>query len=383
MLGSLLIIAIIAGFALAQYLKGGIVKGFVFLMAAIIGSAVAFAYYEMLAGYVKDYGFIGAKGYPIAFLLLFVLVFAVIREVANKALKSKVSFGGIADKVGGAVIGVLVGYVFAGAIFVTIGLTPYRLDWLYGRFDDNLTNPPQPSRTLLNPDGFLAGLFGTLSNGSLKGANSFTLVHADYLDQIFLNSYLTGDGVFAIAENSAVSMGENGARLAPENLMLASKKEGQATEPVGQESGKTLTLVQLQVNSMGLVPQESEYQPKMSLAQLRVVTKDKQAAGDLTSGSGEVVYPIGYLNAEGQLVKKQLGTALDEKELKSDKMSVAFEIPQNQTPVLMEFRQNIIWEIGKVASANEPPPAQPSPAQQPVSQPNEPAPAESAPAEQQ
>ena len=360
MVGTLLVIGIIAGFALYQYIKGGIITGFIFLVAVIVGIIAAFGYYELLAGYVKDYGFVGPKAYPLAFFIAFIAAFIIIKEVANNLLSPEISFGPTIDKAGGVAIGALVGYLFAGAILVVIGLTPYKTNWLYGRFTDNVSNPPQPSGILLNPDGFVTGLFGAFSNGSLKGTQSFAVVHADYMDQIFLNRHRVSDGVWPIAQNGAVSVTATGVRAAPENLTEASKQEDQPPQPFTPEPGKTLTLVKLQINSNSLTPSdgESEALPKLALGQLRLIVKEKQSAGDITSGSGEAVYPIGYINAAGQLVVKSLDTMLDDKDLKGAS-DFAFYVPSNAVPVLMEFRHNVIEAI-RPAPAAVPPTEQPA-----------------------
>jgi hypothetical protein len=364
MVGTLLVIMIIAGFALHQYIKGGIVSGFVFLVAAIIGASVAFGYYEAAAAYVTDYSFIGAKAYPLAFFLLFILGFVLVREVSNNLLKPKISFGVKVDKACGAAIGALVGYLFSGAILIVVALTPYRTDWLYNRFEDNLSNPPQANTMLLNPDGFLSSLFGTLSQGSFEGSNSFAVVHADYIDQLFLNRHYVGSGVSPVAASGAASIAEHGVRAAPENLMEAPRQADQAPQPIEPQAGQTLMLVRVRINSGGLTSDEGGEETKLGLAQLRLVLKDKQDAGNLTSGSGKAVYPIGYLNPAGQLEKKSLDTLLDEKQLKADYIDFAFSISQNLTPVLMEFRQNIIEEIRQVSPAQQQPAGEPA-AEQP------------------
>lgn len=371
MVGTLLAIGIIIGFALFQYIKGGIVTAFIFLMAVIVGIAAAFGYYELLAGYIKDYGFIGPKAYPLAFFVAFIAAFIIIKEVADNLFRPEISFGPMIDKAGGTVLGALVGYLFAGAILIVIGLTPYKADWLYGRFENNINNPPQPSTMLLNPDGFVTGLFGALSNGCLKGDQSFAVVHADYINQIFLNRHRVSDGVWPIAQDGAVSLTAPGVRAAPENLMEAPRQEGQPAQPFTQEPGKTLTLVKLQINLNLLTPSDSEsdVQPKLALGQLRLIVKDKQDAGNITSGSSEAVYPIGYINAAGQLAVKPLDTILSDEDLKGVS-DLAFYIPTNSVPVLMEFRHNLIEEIKPVAAPIGQPPAE-QPAPPPTAEPND------------
>ncbi|MDO8303761.1 MAG: CvpA family protein [Sedimentisphaerales bacterium] len=370
MVGTLLVIGMIAGFALYQYIKGGLITGFIFLVAGIVGIAAAFGYYELLAGYVKDYGFIGPKAYPLAFFITFMAAFIITKEVANNLLRPEISFGPMVDKAGGVALGALVGYLLAGVILVVIGLTPYKTNWLYGRFEDKISNPPQPSGMLFNPDGFVTGLFGTLSNGSLKGTQSFALVHADYIDQIFLNRHQVSDGVWPIAQDGAVSLIAPGVHATPENLMEAPRQQDQQPQPFTPDPGKTLTLVKLQINSSALTPSdgESELQPKLALGQLRLIVKAKQEAGTSSSGSGEAIYPIGYINAAGQLAIKSLDTMLDDKVLKSE-TDFAFNIPENTVPILIEFRHNSIEEIKPMAAPAVLPPAE-QPAAPPSTEPN-------------
>jgi hypothetical protein len=372
MVGTLLVIGMIIGFALFQYIKGGVITGFIFLVAVLVGIAAAFGYYELLAGYVKDYGFIGPKAYPLAFFVAFVAAFIIIKEVADNLLRPEISFGPTVDKAGGVVLGALVGYLFAGAMLVVIALLPYKINWLYGRFEDKISNPPQPSGALLNPDGFVTGLFGAFSNGSLKGEQSFTVVHADYMDQIFLDRHRVSDGVWPIAQDGAVSLTAPGVHAAPENLIEAPRQEGQQPQPFAPEAGKTLTLVKLQINLNSLTPSDSEsdVQVKLALGQLRLIVKDKQDAGNAVSGSGEAVYPIGYINAAGQLVVTSLDTMLGEEELKGGAIDFAFYVPSNSTPVLMEFRHNIIEEIKPMAAPATQPPASPTTAEPNATEPN-------------
>jgi hypothetical protein len=371
MVGTLLVIGIIVGFALYQYIKGGIVVGFIFLMAVIIGTAMAFGYYEQMAGYVKDYDFIGAKAYPLAFFVLFIASFILVKEVANQVLKPDISFGAMIDKVGGVILGMLVGYIFAGAMLVVIGLMPYKINWLYGRFNDNLDNPPLANRKILNPDGFLSGVFSMLSNGSLRGTNSFAMVHADYIDQIFLNRHLISEGIMPIAANDAVSLAIPGVRPAPEDLMAVSEQKDQPPQSFTPEPGKILTLMRLQINATDLIPGNAgEVQPKLALSQLRLVLKEKQDAGTVSSGFGEVVYPIGYINSAGQLQTKPLNAILGKEEFGTGALDFAFNIPASTTPVLIEFRHNIIEEIRPMAAPAAQPPSDQPAAPQPSEEPN-------------
>ena len=368
MLGSLLVIIAIAGFALYQYSKGGIVKAFILSIAVISASIAAFGYYELLAGYMTGYSFLGAKAFPIAFFALFLFVFLIIREIANYLLKPDISLGDPIDKFIGTGIGALAGYIFAGVILITIGLIPYKTNWLYARFDDKVENPPIASGALLNPDAFVCKLFGLVSGGSLGGENSFALLHADYPDQIFLNRLLVSEDISPLAGDGAVSIAKNGVRLAPENLMEVPKNQEQAPpQPVEVPSGTVLTLVKLRVNTRSLAPVEADKQ-NLGLSQLRLILKPKDSQ-DKYSGSGRAVYPIGYLNSDRQLVLKPLNTSFAD-ELKSEGTDFAFYVPENEIPVLLEFRHNIVERIGTVGPAEE----LIVPERAPIAAPNEPAP---------
>jgi uncharacterized membrane protein required for colicin V production len=375
MLAALLVLILIVGFALHQYIKGGLVSGFISIIAVIIAVCVAFGYYELLAGYLRDYSFIGAKGYPIFFVFLFIFVFAVVREVANKLLKVKVSFGLPIDRVGGPALGAIAGYLFAGGMLVVIGLAPFRTNWLYGRFEDRIGNPPLPNSAFLNPDGFISWLFGVISRGSLEGTNSFALLHADYVNQIFLNRYKISEGISPIAAEGAVNIASPGAGAAPENI---------AAQPGAQEPGKTLTLVPLSVSPSNLVSEGSQELTKFTLSQLRLIAQEKQYAYNLSSGVGEAVYPIGYVDANGVLRLKPLETELGENVYGQGKLDVAFQVPTTSTAVLLEFRQNIVQQILPTAaapgslvptapqppSAPQPPPEQPDAVPSPSAEPS-------------
>jgi uncharacterized membrane protein required for colicin V production len=362
MLGSLLVIIIIAGFALYQYVKGGIVSGFIFLIAAITAAIAAFSYYELAASYITAYSFIGAKSFSIAFIVLFLVVFTVVREISVKLIKPDISFGSPIDKFVGTGIGAAAGYIVAGVILITIGLMPYKTNWIYSRFSDKVDNPPLSSGVFLNPDAFVTKLFGLFSSGSLKGQNSFAVVHADYIDQIFLNRLLVSDNISPLARDGAIRIVPQGVRLAPENLMEA-PKEQETAQPVEPPSGKSIVLVGLRISGPSLAPAEGDQQ-KLVLSQLRLV-----------SASGQVAYPIGYLNSERQLVVKPLNASLSD-ELKAEKIDFVFYIPKDTAPVALEFRQNIIEKINRVEPAEEFIPAKTDfaspnePASEPTAEPN-------------
>ena len=349
---SLAMLVIMAGCAAFLFLKGTLVQGITMIFNALIAGFVAFGFFEFAANYLVKYSPGIAVWAPmICFLLLYILVFAILQAVAMQISKEKPDFGVLPEQIGRPVTGVILGYIFAGHLLVAVAMAPIPSQYPYSRFDDSRPDPSSPKKALLSPDGFVTGLFGTVSTGSFAAfgeSTSFAMLHAGFVDQLHLNR-LAGKEVPLMTGKPALDVPrKDGVWEASENLRDA---EGKA---IASEAGKTLMLVRVGIRKSAF-PDAS----KFTLAQFRLVCGAKTGADRPLGTKGEAVYPIGYIGSDGRLETKRLADviSIDVEKVSGDKLMIdlAFQVPTNRIPVLIEFKRNNIAHLSKPAAVEDAP----------------------------
>ncbi|MGE5293749.1 MAG: hypothetical protein ACM3VT_02880 [Solirubrobacterales bacterium] len=348
---SIAMLVIMAGCAAFLFLKGTLAQGIAMIFNALIGGFVAFGFFETLATFLVKYSpGIAAWAPMICFLLLFVLVFAILQAAAMQISKEKIDFGKLPEQIGRPVAGVLLGYIVTGHLLVALALAPLPSQYPYARFEGNNPNPASPKKALLSPDGFVSGLFGSVSAGSfapMGEPKSFAVLHAGFIDQLHLNRR-GGKDVPLKTDAPAIDVpNKDGVWEAPENLRDSENK------PVSSQPGKKLMLVRVEIRKGAL-----KDAGKFTLSQMRLVCGVKSAAGPL-AGKGEAVYPIGYIGNGGKLEAKSLGEVItiDPAKVAGDKatMDLAFQVPANLTPALIEFKGNNVVKVSSPATAENAP----------------------------
>jgi hypothetical protein len=364
---SIAMLVVMAGCAVYLFLKGTLAQGITMIFNALIAGFAAFGFYEMLARYLIKYSpGITLWAPMICFLLLFVLVFAILQAAAMQISKEKIDFGKLPEQIGRPAAGVILGYIVTGHVLVAAAMAPIPSQYPYPRFDSRNPNPSNPSKPLLSPDGFVAGLFGALSTGSFSPIGepkSFAMVHAGFIDQLHLNRS-GGKDVPLMTETEAIKVpGKDGVWEAPENLRDAEGK------PVSSQAGKNLLLVRVEIRKAAL-----KDAGKFTLSQFRLACGPKTVAGPLAA-KGEAVYPVGFIGAGNRLQTKPLGEVItiDPAKVSGDSLTIdlAFHVPTGLSPVLIEFKRNNVAKVSAVASAEDAPQPVPfgSPAPQPQAAP--------------
>lgn len=346
---SIVMLVIMAGCAVYLFLKGTLTLGIAMVFNALIGGFVAFGFHELLATYLMKYSpGVAAWAPMICFLLLFVLVFAILQAAAMQINKEKINFGKLPEQIGRPVAGVVLGYIVTGHLLVALAMAPLPSQYPYARFEGNNPNPANPNKALLSPDGFVTGLFSTVSAGSFSSMGepkSFAILHAGFLDQLYLNRH--GKDVTLKTDTQAIDVpGKDGVWEAPENLRDSENK------PVSSQPGKTLMLARMEIRKSAL-----KDAAKFTLSQVRLVCGPRTAAGPL-AGKGEAVYPIGYIGSGGRLETKPLGEVISiDPKTAPDKvtMDLAFQVPTGLTPVLIEFKRNNVLKVSSPAEAEDAP----------------------------
>ena len=359
MIANLLIVLVIAGCAAYQYLKGTLVKSFVTIITTICAGIAAFSYFEILANVFISrsantrYPSMVLLAQPLAFVLLFVLAFAILQTIAAKLIRQEIDLGLLPERIGRVVCGVFLGLMLSGLLLTVLAMAPLPNSYPYQRFDAASPDAEKPSKVLLNADGFATGWFSTVSSGSFSGKRSFATLHPDFLDQLFLNRLGFADKVSIITSSPAIEVPKKKAAWpAPENLK---DSNGNA---IPQKTGHNLIIVRV-----GIRRNAVREAGRFTLSQLRLVCKQKNYSGNTLGGKGKNIYPVGYLKTANQLQLKKLNDLL---QLKTSDfkdrvkwLDFAFYVPNDFLPVLVEFKQNSIVEVPPLISAEQAPPTVP------------------------
>jgi hypothetical protein len=343
---SAVILAIIAGCAVLLVLKGTLMQGVTMVFDALIAGLVAFAFFEPLARFLIGYAAGIAIWAPlICFALLFILTFAILQTAVSQFSKEKPDLGKLPEQIGRAVCGAVLGYLLAGYLLVAGAMAPLPSQYPYPRFDERNPNPSRPNKPMLSPDGFVTGLFATVSKGSfsaIREPRSFAVLHAGFLDQLYLNRQKIAQKVTLSTSVPAISVPRNGLWHAPESLRDSEGK------PVSVSPGDNLMLVRVELQARAL-----RDAGRFTLSQLRLVCGPKGTAKGSLAGQGQAVYPIGYIGTSGRLERKPLNDIMTvQSSGEAVTMDTAFAVPTQLTPLLLEFKRDNVTPLPAVA-ANE------------------------------
>lgn len=354
---SLAMLAILVGCAVGLYLKGTLVQGLTMIFNALFAGFVAFAFFETLAALLTKYSAgMAAWAQMICFLLLFVLVLAILQTITAQLGKEKIDLGMWPERVGRIVCGILLGYVITGHLLVAATMAPLPNKYPYARLDDRNPDPSKPNKPLFSPDGFVSGLFGTVSKGSfasLSKPQSFAVLHADYLNQLYLNRHKPPQSVPVMTDKPALNVPRQaGIWEAPATLR---DTEGQALPARG---GENLMLVRVGINKSALKDAS-----KFTLSQLRLICIPKGNTDNPLAGQGQAVYPIGYMGPGGRLERKSLGDLITIQSSDVPKnvrnIDFAFYVPTHLSPSLIGFKLNNLEKVSAPVSGEDIP--QPDP----------------------
>jgi uncharacterized membrane protein required for colicin V production len=345
------VLVIIAGCTAYLYLKGSFVKSFAILISTILATVVAFSYFELLANVFINRDTLVDWAQPISFIALFVVAMVVLLTICFSLSRQSIELGYLPERIGRIFCGILIGFVVSGSLLTALSMAPLPGKWPYPRFASSNPDVDNPTKLLLNADGFVTGWFNMMSSGSFSGKRSFAAVHPDFLDQSFLNRYAYQDGVPLISSTGAIEVPKKMAFWpAPENL---GDSNGKA---IPAKRGHNLTIVRVGLTSKAMKPSG-----KFSLSQLRLVCRQKGDAKDVLAGKGTNAFPVGYLKTADQLQLKKLDETiqLERADLggKTKWIDFAFYVPSDFVPVLVEFKQNNVVQVPQSKPGEEIPPA--------------------------
>ncbi len=372
-----IVVLIMIGCAVYQYLKGTFVRALSTIIIAVCGGIVAFSFFEFLAEFIISRGkegsllFLVPWAQPLCFVLLFVLTFAVLQTAAVQLTQKPVDLGFMPERIGRIVCGIILGFYVSGLLLICLQMGPLPSKFPYQRLDSAKLDPDNPSTVLLNADGFAIGLFNMISNGSFSGKRSFGTVHPDYLNQLFMNrlkndvSLLSCSPVIEISR-PAVWPAPDAVKKQVEDFVTEYNSRGKL---VDQDSKKSIPMsswlrsgYEPIIVRVGLKRSALQADPRVnaaifSLTQVRLICKRKGYGQDLYAGTAINVFPLGYLNNTNQI---QLNPDV---QLKGDNFGrngnkkdfdFVFCIPTDHVPVLVQYKLNNILDISNaIAPADQ------------------------------
>lgn len=361
-MAALVVLFIILGCGAYQFFKGTIFKAVMTIIVAIVALAVAFGFFELAAGFLI--GKMSSQKYhpwaqPLCFFTLFVLTFAILQTAAMQLGKEEVDFGELPERIGRPVLGVFLGLIVSGFVFTALAMAPLPNKYPYQRFDARNPDAHNPSGVLLNVDGFVSGWFGILSKGSMRAIRnpqSFSALHPDFLDQLYLNRHNDSDEIPLLTEDTALSVPpKEGVWYAPGALK---DTEGNAITP---RTGCSIMVVRVVMYGNYL-----KTAGKFTLGQLRLICMPKDSGQDAFTGKGVSAYSIGYFSGEDEIKTMRLSDLITvdrredfpEGENKRN-IDFAFNVPNDYAPVALQFKQNVVLKVSRAVSSEQAPPIEP------------------------
>ena len=346
-MANILVILIIILCAVFQYFKGNITRAVATIIVALSATFVSFGYYEMLSGLLDRVESLVPWAQVISFMLLFILSFAIMQTLVMFSLKEPVDFGLWPERIGRPVMGIFLGWIISGVLITAVSLAPLSTKFPYTRFDPDRPAVDSPKTVLLNADGFVTGWFSKISHGAFssfkKDADSFAMVRAGFLDQLFLNRIALDAKKPPTLRTSkeALSVDRKVACWFAEDLVDV---EGEA---ISAKSGHRLMVVNMGIK-LG-----SDGSP-FTLSQVRAICK-AQGDGKPNQGQGVCVYPIGTLASETVVDERPLNEVLtiDKDNGNPRFIAFVFNVPGGTFPTLAQFKLNNSVAIPKPVAIEE------------------------------
>jgi hypothetical protein len=352
MIAELVVIAAIIICMGYLYLKGSILKSFLFFMCALIASFVAISFFETAGRMVMGYDYVGQWPFAIILVLIFALIFIILLAIVEKVEPMDLYFGDIPDRIGRCVLAIPGALVIAGVLLIAVNLSPLPEKWPYQRFavDNKNARPGEPDKTLIfNADGFTAGFCSMVSKGSLAGKKSLAVFHPQLLNELSLNRIKSDESNAIMAGNEAINVVK--AYYASDKAAESIKNKFPGSKPVIIET----EIRNSQVKEGGALYVVETGTVTYTMGQVRLICT--QTPDDL-KGQGEVQYPVGFLKPDGTVEAKPLteDIKLPASEFPggSKKIDFVFNIPAGTTPVMLQFKLNAVSEITRVQKSAEP-----------------------------
>ena len=353
-MAALVILLIVAGCVAYEFFKGTCVKAFANLIAAVCSITVAFGFFEVLGNVIisrldaRDSASIIPWVMPSCFLIIALLVFAIYTTITTQIMKKHVDFGDLPEKIGKCSFGLITGLVTAGAVLTVTAMMPLPPQYPYQRFDENNPDVKNPSKVLLNIDGFATGWANMISKGSFSSGKSLAFMHANFLDTAFLTRNtdteicnFTSTSVLEIPKKKAVWPAAESVKDSEENELTA-------------KTGNLFVIVR-----MGIKKSTLSETKRFVTSQVRLICKNDLDLSPAPQGQGQTFFPIGYMESSQQVktVKIHDPIIIDVTKIIGNTkwIDFLFEIPTDYNPQMIQFKQNNAELLPAMTAAEQAP----------------------------
>jgi hypothetical protein len=315
----------------------GLFAAMILLVLSVIGSVVAFGFYEDLhKGLIAQW--LPAEGQAVSLMVLFLVTLLVLRIVLDTAIKGNVLLPHRVNQIGGGVLGFFAAMVMTGTALTAIQMLPFDQKVLGFARHEMAGTRLATNGVWFGVDRFAVGLAGTILNGSLSAktprSGTFEDVHPDLLADLDARR---SAGVPAGSKPNAVSLAIEQV-WAPDKVMAADGKT-----PINPESAKKFLAVRATLGGelpMAFTPLQ------MRMVAVRANRVEQYA---LKAASTDTEVPV-----EMQPLDKYVPSA--------GTMNLVFEIPNNATPWYVTFNSEGMGEVTESQLKEQAAPALSSPA---------------------
>jgi hypothetical protein len=298
----------------------------------------------------------------LSFLLLFVLTFAILQTGIIQLTHQTVDLGITPERIGRSVLGIILGFIVSGVLLIFLALAPLPNKYPYLRFEQRNIKLDSPGKAFPNVDGLVTGIFSLVSNGSFSGKRSFSAMHPNFLNQVYLNR-LENDVSLVSSISPAIELPRDAAVWpAPENLKTQVEQlssQGKLSRSPGRpaDSRYDLMVARIGISENALKSQSKITAGTFTLSQLRLICKSRLQKGDAQTGKGQNVYPIGYLKTANE-IETGSKIVLKQKEdfpgdIRTKYIDFLFAVPGGSVPVMVEFKLNNVVQIPANAILND------------------------------
>jgi len=356
MIPLIILIVITLGMIAESILKPSFFKHIVMLFAAVCGIIFAFTYYEALATVITRIKLVPSSSYAVAFVLLFAISFAILKLLGDFTIRPEVKMPAAFAKASSMICSIIFGILATGAILVFLSLMPIKAKYPYDRLANIGAEKVNPSKCMLNMDGLVTGIYNKVSAGSFAGKTEFGAVHADFIDNNYLNRAHLSESVSSLSGKDAVKLSSADDAVRKAHTQL---KYSGGNLPVQHPAGKqmyiiTVSLSQKSIEPGGIVEDKGGY--SFSPGQFRLLSNRNYADG--AKGDTDTAYPAGHLDQYRKLTKFDLGNdVIDLAGYKQDNkdatISLAFYVTEGYSPVAITFRHNVIKKLPKEAGKEQ------------------------------
>lgn len=379
---SLFLLAIIAAIAYFQAIQGAF-SALIMCVLTMVCCAFAFAMHEyvaaaLLAKWKPDFAL------PLALAGCFAVPLIVLRVVADTLIRRNCLISSLADKIGGAVFGLVAALLIGGTLAVALQMLPFGEPFLGHRrfaFSPKDAEVPKEQGLWLSPDGFAVRFASMCSSGIFSGGRLWTKDHPNYLEEIGW-SQTAARGVRWFAPSGTLRS------VVTELVPVVYKKEKTPNRPppdfkpyteINPSPGHRFIAVRFQPSSDTA---DEDHQQRFSLYQIRIVGEDAdgvtqefhpiaiQDASESDGGQASADETVRYIKAKSQPREKDhpavtgLYSTNDEGEI-----AVVFELPNTfKKARFLEYKMGTRFDLTRTKTHEKaelkepetPPPPPPS-----------------------